>query len=74
MAVGAIIEPAQAEAILAEGSADLVALGRQMLAEPHWPYRAARVLGHPDPHGVLSERYGFYLRRRAAVLDPGVGG
>ena len=74
MAVGAIIDPAQAEAILAEGSADLVALGRQMLAEPHWPYRAARALGHPDPEAVLSERYGFYLRRRAGVLDVGGGG
>ena len=73
MAVGAIIEPAQAEAIVAEGSADLVAIGRQMLAEPHWLYRAARALGHPDPEAVLSERYGFYLRRRAAVLDMGPG-
>ena len=73
MAVGAIIEPAQAEAIVAEGAADLVALGRQMLAEPHWLYRAAQVLGQPDPEAVLPERYGFYLRRRAAVLDLGAG-
>ncbi len=74
MAVGAIIGPAQAEAIIADGSADLVALGRQMMAEPHWLYRAAQALGHPDPAGVLTGRYGFYLRRRAAVLDSGDAG
>jgi 2,4-dienoyl-CoA reductase-like NADH-dependent reductase (Old Yellow Enzyme family) len=44
-AVGLITEPAQAEAILAEGSADLVALGRALLRDPHWPLRAARDLG-----------------------------
>ena len=69
MAVGAIIEPKQAEAILAEGEADLVALGRQMMAEPHWLYRAAQELGEANPHAVLSKYYSFYLERRAAVLE-----
>ena len=49
MAVGAIIEPRQAEAILVDGDADLVALGRQMMAEPHWLYRAAQELGLANP-------------------------
>jgi 2,4-dienoyl-CoA reductase-like NADH-dependent reductase (Old Yellow Enzyme family) len=69
MAVGAIIEPKQAEAILDAGDADLVALGRQMMAEPHWLYRAALELGVPEPHRVLSRYYAFYLERRAAVLE-----
>lgn len=69
MAVGAITDPAQAETILTEGRADLVALGRQMMAEPHWLYRAACELGHPEPSRILPEYYGFYLQRRAAVLD-----
>jgi 2,4-dienoyl-CoA reductase-like NADH-dependent reductase (Old Yellow Enzyme family) len=69
MAVGAILEPHQAESVLAAGDADLIALGRQLLAEPHWLYRAARELGHPDPASVVSKHYGFYLRRRATVLD-----
>ena len=30
-----------AEAIVAEGKADLVALARAMLADPRWPWRAA---------------------------------
>jgi 2,4-dienoyl-CoA reductase-like NADH-dependent reductase (Old Yellow Enzyme family) len=69
MAVGAILEPRQAEAILAAGEADLVALGRQMMAEPHWLYRAALELGIANPHRVLPRNYAFYLERRAAVLE-----
>jgi 2,4-dienoyl-CoA reductase-like NADH-dependent reductase (Old Yellow Enzyme family) len=44
-AVGLITEPDQAEAILAEGSADVVALGRALLRDPQWPLRAAHALG-----------------------------
>jgi 2,4-dienoyl-CoA reductase-like NADH-dependent reductase (Old Yellow Enzyme family) len=69
MAVGAIVEPKQAEAILQAGEADLVCLGRQMMAEPHWLYRAALELGEENPHAVLSKYYAFYLERRAAVLE-----
>lgn len=45
MAVGLITEPEQAEAILAEGRADLVALARELLRGPYWPLGAARALG-----------------------------
>jgi 2,4-dienoyl-CoA reductase-like NADH-dependent reductase (Old Yellow Enzyme family) len=69
MTVGAIIEPRQAEAILEDGDADLVALGRQMMAEPHWLYRAALELDIDNPHAILPRNYAFYLERRAAVLE-----
>jgi 2,4-dienoyl-CoA reductase-like NADH-dependent reductase (Old Yellow Enzyme family) len=68
MAVGLILSPAQAEAILADGSADLIALGRQLIAEPNFAYRAALELGHAHPHEVLPQSYAFYLSRRAAAL------
>ena len=45
-AVGMIDDPQQAEDILAEGKADMVALARAFLADPRWPWRAAAVLGH----------------------------
>jgi 2,4-dienoyl-CoA reductase-like NADH-dependent reductase (Old Yellow Enzyme family) len=45
MAVGLITEPRQAEAILEAGRADMVALARAFLYDPHWPWRAAAVLG-----------------------------
>ena len=44
-AVGMITEPKQAEEILAEGSADVVLLARELLRDPHWPLRAAYELG-----------------------------
>ncbi|KQT45413.1 oxidoreductase [Methylobacterium sp. Leaf456] len=45
IAVGLITEPAQAEAILAEGKADAVSLARAMLYDPRWPWHAAAELG-----------------------------
>jgi 2,4-dienoyl-CoA reductase-like NADH-dependent reductase (Old Yellow Enzyme family) len=43
--VGLITEPAQAEAVVAGGKADLVLLAREMLRDPYWPLHAARALG-----------------------------
>jgi len=45
MAVGLITEPEQAEAIIANGEADAVALARAMLYDPRWPWHAAATLG-----------------------------
>jgi 2,4-dienoyl-CoA reductase-like NADH-dependent reductase (Old Yellow Enzyme family) len=45
IAVGLITEPKQAEAIVATGDADLVALARAMLWDPRWPWHAAAALG-----------------------------
>ena len=45
MATGMILTPHQAEALLAEGRADMVAIGRAMLNDPRWGWHAAAVLG-----------------------------
>jgi len=44
-AVGLIATAKQAEAIIAEGKADQIALGRAMLEDPHWAWIAAKELG-----------------------------
>ncbi|MEE6261037.1 NADH:flavin oxidoreductase/NADH oxidase [Plantactinospora sonchi] len=44
-AVGLITEPDHAAAIVADGEADLVLLGRELLRDPYWPRRAAATLG-----------------------------
>ncbi|MGW3287925.1 NADH:flavin oxidoreductase/NADH oxidase [Streptomyces sp. NPDC001002] len=44
-AVGLITEPEQAEKILANGEADAVLLGRELLRSPSWARDAARELG-----------------------------
>ena len=46
IAVGNITEADQLNSILAAGRADLVALGRPHLADPHWTLHAAAALGY----------------------------
>jgi NADPH2 dehydrogenase len=43
--VGLIVTPMQAEKIVADGKADMVALARAMLDDPHWGWHAAQALG-----------------------------
>ena len=45
VAVGLITEPHQAEAIVATGDADMIALARTILYDPRWPWHAAAELG-----------------------------
>ena len=73
MAVGLIIEPAQAEAVLVEGKADLVAIAREALYDPNWPLHAAALLGADQDFGAWPKQYGWWLTRRESVLrDLGV--
>ena len=44
-AVGLITAPHQAQAIIANGEADMVLLARELLRDPYWPRRAAKELG-----------------------------
>jgi 2,4-dienoyl-CoA reductase-like NADH-dependent reductase (Old Yellow Enzyme family) len=46
-AVGLITGPEQANAIVAQGEADLVLLGRELLRDPYWPVHAAAALDEP---------------------------
>jgi 2,4-dienoyl-CoA reductase-like NADH-dependent reductase (Old Yellow Enzyme family) len=45
IAVGLITEPKHADAIVAAGDADMIAMARAFLREPRWPWRAAAELG-----------------------------
>ncbi len=67
MAVGMITDPVAANAIVASGQADLVALGRELISDAAWPYRAALALGLDNPERVLPMQYAMYLERRAAA-------
>lgn len=42
VALGRITDPAEAEGILARGDADLVGVGRALIADPAWPLKARR--------------------------------
>ena len=44
-AVGMILDPTQADTIIASEQADMVFLARELLRDPYWPRRAAKALG-----------------------------
>jgi 2,4-dienoyl-CoA reductase-like NADH-dependent reductase (Old Yellow Enzyme family) len=57
-----IREPAQADAIVRDGQADLIMLAHAMLDDPNWPYHAARALSLPDFKWVLPAQYAHWIR------------
>lgn len=73
MAVGLILEPEQAETALAEGRADIVAIGRQALVEPNWPLQAIAALegGEPETFRRWPQQAGWWLERRQRAMAAG---
>ncbi len=72
MAVGLIIGAQQAEAVLASGEADLVAIGREAMANPNWALMARGVLepgSTEDVYAPWPPQHGWWLEKRAAVMD-----
>ena len=66
VAVGLITTGAQAEALLQEGHADLIALARELMLDPNWPVRTARAMGLADALALLPDSDAFRLRGRDA--------
>jgi 2,4-dienoyl-CoA reductase-like NADH-dependent reductase (Old Yellow Enzyme family) len=67
MAVGVIVKGLQAEAILEEGKADLVALGRELMYDPFWTLRAAEAMGVDPDCKMWPDSYGWAIARRAEI-------
>lgn len=55
--------PQVAERVVAQQQLDLVMVGRAHLADPHWPYHAAKVLGVDRPSWTLPAPYAHWLER-----------
>ena len=77
MAVGNITDPDQANAILAAGRADLVALGRPHLIDPMWTLRVAAALGYrdqyvPPPYLNGMSQMARLMQREAEASEPAV--
>ncbi len=68
MAVGLILDGKQAEQILQEGKADLIAIGREALYNPFWPVHAAQQLGCDPKFDLWPEEYGWWLEKRRQTL------
>jgi 2,4-dienoyl-CoA reductase-like NADH-dependent reductase (Old Yellow Enzyme family) len=71
MAVGLITNPEFANDIVAKGRADLVAIGRESLFNPHWPLQAALKLGHDPEYQLWPKPYGWWLNKRARSAASG---
>lgn len=67
MAVGVILDGPQAEAILQDGRADLIAVGREMLTDPHWALHAAQALGDDPAWQGWPPSYGWWLELRDRI-------
>ena len=63
--MGLILTPEQAEAILQEGRADLVAIAREALYNPFWPLHAQEQLEPENGFSDWPKQYGWWLERRA---------
>jgi 2,4-dienoyl-CoA reductase-like NADH-dependent reductase (Old Yellow Enzyme family) len=71
MAVGLNVHHEHAEAILQEGRADLIAIGREMLYNPNWALDAARKMGVDVDFSIIPPAGGWWLQKRAAAM-PGL--
>ena len=72
IAVGLIMNAQQAESILQSGDADLIAIGRQALDDPHWPLHAAASLMSEHDYDLWPPAYGWWLKKRQQSLAPEV--
>ena len=70
-AVGLIVEPAQAEAIVSSGQADCVALARGILDDPRWVWHAAERLGATISYPPQYDRVRKGTWPGAAMVRPG---
>lgn len=67
-AVGVIVNGPQAEAILAQGQADLIAIGREALYDPYWAHHAATDMGWDMHFANWPQRHGAWLQKRAPLM------
>ena len=70
IAVGLITDPLQAETIVRSGQADMIALARGMLFDPHWTWRAAETLRAEAAYPRQYERALSQFKTLAAPKDP----
>ena len=69
MTVGFIWDPEVADALIAEGKADMVALARELLDDPNWPLHAARAVGADLNYEMWKPEFGWWLERRDRVVE-----
>jgi 2,4-dienoyl-CoA reductase-like NADH-dependent reductase (Old Yellow Enzyme family) len=70
MAVGLIVDPQQAESILHDGNADLIAIGREALYNPNWPLHAEVALSaQGEEYESWPLQHSWWLTRRERIFQ-----
>lgn len=57
-----ITDAREADEFIRTGSLDLVCFARTLLANPNWPFEAARALKIPNPESILPTPYAYWLQ------------
>lgn len=69
IAVGLILNGPQAEVVLQNAQADLIAVAREALYDPYWPRHAARELGADSgAYAAWPQQYGWWLDKREPTI------
>ena len=69
MAVGVIVDPQQAEKILVDKQADLIAMGRELMYNPFWPLHAAQKLEADPEYKMWPDQYRWGVNRRSKIKN-----
>ncbi len=69
MGVGFLWDPEVAQAAVAEGKVDMVALARELLDNPNWSLHAARKLGEDKDYSFWKPQFGWWLNKRQRIMD-----
>ncbi|MEM9745201.1 MAG: NADH:flavin oxidoreductase/NADH oxidase [Actinomycetota bacterium] len=68
-AVGFLWDPTFCSSVISDGSADMVALAREILDDPNWSLHAEAALGAGDGHASWPEESGWWLAKRARLIE-----
>lgn len=69
MAVGFLWDAKVCEDLIGAGKADMIALARELLADPNWPLHAAEELEADENHGMWPIESGWWLMKRDRLLS-----
>lgn len=69
MGVGFVWDASVADAYIAEGRVDLIALAREMLDDPNWALHAAGNLGEDEGYARWRPQFGWWLNKRQRLIE-----
>lgn len=69
MGVGFIWDPNEADQMIVNNQADMIALARELLDNPNWPLHAAQAIGADEGRKLWKDEFGWWLSRRDRIVD-----